>query len=91
MKKPELNVSAAPPYTYFINHPAILKIEELDNSGDVVYTSNNLSNINAMVFKDHFSKDPNSDAVSLRVTTLPDIVFEYDLDIPQKIIISFPC
>jgi len=91
MKKPELNLSASSPYTYFINHPAILKIEELDDSGGVVYTSNNLSNITAMVFKDHFSKDPNTDTVSLRVTTLPGIVFEYDLDVPQPIIISFPC
>jgi hypothetical protein len=84
-----LDVALSTKYSLF--HPAILKVEEIDGDGNVIYLADNLTVLELDVFSDKFSHRANSGCAMVRVTTLPGLVFEYTLKAFEEITITFPC
>jgi len=91
MKKVEFSYSHEYPYNYVVHHPAILKVEELSEGGDLLFETNNLSNINNLKFTNNFSSTGARDCHTVVVTTLPGVVYEFVLDVERGITITFPC
>lgn len=91
MKQPEYRVLDSVTGRYRFSHPAILKIEELDIDGNVLFSMDDLSNIMDGRFQEQWMQTPASGAALVRATTLAGQAYEYTLEVVTTIIITFPC
>lgn len=91
MTTPSLKYVASYPYTYTITHPSILKIEELNSYGEVLFSSDGLSDLLSEKITNNYTKDPNPQTTTIRITTLPGIEYEENIIQKLSIVISFPC
>lgn len=91
MKQPEYRVLDSVSGRYRFSHPAILKIEELDAGGSIVFSTDDLSNILDGRFQEQWMQTPNPSASLVRATTLAGQVYEYELELITQVTISFPC
>lgn len=91
MKTPSYRVLDSITGRYAFNHPAILKVEEIDENGDVIFSMDDLSDIIDSRFQEQFIQSPTPATKKVRCTTLAGQSYEFDVTVVLKTIISFPC
>lgn len=91
MKRPTFTIVNSVTGEYKVNHPAILKIEEVDEAGDNVFETDDLSDVIEGRYTSFYQQVPDKKVSLVRVTILPGMEFEYVNKVTFVYIITFPC
>lgn len=91
LKKPVFKILDSETGKYSIKHNAILQVEEVDSSGEVLFSVDDLSDVLDSRYLSSFSQTPPNGTAKIRLTILPGLVYEYDNVVSGFIDIEFPC
>lgn len=79
LSNPKFSIIDSSNNCYKINHPAIMNIEEYDSSMNLIYSSQNLSDLSDLSLYSSFIHTPSPEVSSIQVTTLTGLLFVFTL------------
>ncbi len=89
--RPKFKVVDSVTGKYRVSHPALYRIEEIDKTGAISFSIDELSDVLDSRYLGVYEQTPGTPISMVRITTLPGIVFDYPVSLVTPVTRCIPC